>query len=287
MRRFAKPKRQRAERETRADQRKTVTGVLNHAQRENDAKRSCQRRSGKCIEREGEKEGCLEEPGDKLAPGGGGNVLLGLVLGVAAARVEIDLGKLDHLGLVPELPTDPRDEEDGDAKVGAEEARGEPARVGLQPRAVRQLGAVVALERVGLAEAQVGVAARGPGKQTCHGRQSREPREDGSTTGADAEVGQGTDEPRDTDSNVGNAALVDTAQDAGRLSVERHGVHGACWQRRCTRNRRRMPRSNHRVEDVRQHGDARVLHGNDPGRGAGVGAVALEARVVVGHDEDP
>lgn len=189
-------------------------------------------------------------------------------------------------------------EEVGDAPVArdeddvAEDAldddhvdEGDVGAVRLQVADVGQGGAVDALRLAGAVEEDVGQGdadvvdhggALGDGLQRGDGR--------GRAAG-DLEEGEEGEDHDDGEGVDGDAVLHGLLEDGGGLAVAGEAVEGAHGAVDVGVAGAEDAREEQRVDDVRQHGDAHVLHGDDVGGAVGGAGAVVQLGVVVGDDD--
>ena len=224
------------------------------------------------------------------------------------AAPDIRLGRVDELGALKHLPEDVEQEEDGHADVGGEEGgklsrppwgdgedleaveeddedevdEGDPGTVRLEPALEDQRVAVDALGDECLAELDERDADAAPGEEVGNGHQVLEPVEDGVGASGHTHEGEQRDGRGDADTVDGNARGCALEKEPGGLSVLRNSkqISGTGVQEGVTS--RGGGCQDDSVDNVREHRDGGILHGNNPWRalrtlGVGIGQLGVVA----------
>lgn len=246
----------------------------------------------------------VAEAGRRLGEGG----LVGVDLRLLPDEVGVERGNearaLDNLPAKVQQDGDEghgvRREEVGDAPAAREEDgvaedaldedhvdEGDVGAVGLQVADVREGGAVEALGPAGAVEEDVRQAdadvvdhggALGDGLQRGDG---------GGGAAGDLEEGEEGEDHDDGEGVDGDAVPHGALEEGRGLAVAGEAVEGAHGAVDVGVAGAEDARDQERVDDVRQHGDAHVLHGDDVGRAVGRAGAVVEPGVVVGdHDAD-
>lgn len=141
-----------------------------------------------------------------------------------------------------------------------------------------------ALGGAGLAEAEVGDEDGAPGEELGDGGEVHHPVEDLGGAGADAHVGEEGDGGGDGDAVVGHARGRALEEELRRLLVLGDAEEVARAGEEEGVGRRRGRGEDDGVDDVREHGHAGAVDGDDPGRLGGAGPVREEVFVVRGDE---
>ncbi|KAI3488687.1 hypothetical protein L1887_47169 [Cichorium endivia] len=220
-----------------------------------------------------------------------------LFVELAHVRNQIHLFGADELGAVPELPSDHDEEEDGQTDVVGEEGapverkqervpaleedddgceyHGKVRQVRLQRRLPGERVAVHALGLHGLHESDVRNQDADPRQTAEHGHGRNEVRERLRSTARQVDKRQRTEQRRDRQRHIRHTTTIHTSEDRRCLAVDRQAVERARCDVLVTVGRRDAEDQDGRVDDVRQHTDARTHNGHHKRRSRRRGALLV------------